>query len=287
MGPTLRFCHWFTVAFAICLVSAANAQSPLQIAWKDRYLTISGEFPGKVVQIHYLEAYCRAGSTDRDWSDTVIPHTSRLVAASEDHRRLEIEDRLEDGVIVRHVIQAGRDDVRFSVTATNPTDRVSAAHWAQPCMRVDRFTGTDPEQSRELYPPYIKRCFLMVDGKLTRLPTKPWALRARYEPGQVYVPAHVNRQDVNPRPLSELVPSSGLTGCFSADESMILAVAWEPYQEVFQGVITCMHNDFRIGGLRPQETKRVEGRLYIVPADAEQLIARFRADFATKEKDLD
>ena len=28
-----------------------------------------------------------------------------------------------------------------------------------------------------------------------------------------------------------------------------LATAWEPYQELFQGVIVCMHSDFRIGGL--------------------------------------
>ena len=27
-----------------------------------------------------------------------------------------------------------------------------------------------------------------------------------------------------------------------------MAVAWEPYQELFQGVIVCLHSDFRIGG---------------------------------------
>ena len=78
---------------------------------------------------------------------------------------------------------------------------------------------------------------------------------------------NVNRGDVNPRPLSPLVPSSGLTGCFSADERMILAVAWEPYQEIFQGVIACLHSDFRIGGLKPGETKKIHGKLYVVPAD--------------------
>jgi hypothetical protein len=146
-------------------------------------------------------------------------------------------------------------------------------------MRVDNFTGADPTRAREVYPPYIRKCFLMIDGQLTRLPTKPWALQARYVPGQVYAPAHVDRNDVNPRPLSRLVPSSGLTGCYSADESMILAVAWEPYQEIFQGVITCIHNDFRIGGLKPGESKQIRGKLYLVAADEAALLSRFRKDF--------
>ncbi|MCH2200490.1 MAG: hypothetical protein MK102_00860, partial [Fuerstiella sp.] len=109
--------------------------------------------------------------------------------------------------------------------------------------------------------------------------TEPWAVQARYVPGQVYVPAHVDRNDVNPRPLSHHVPTSGLTGCYSADENMILAVAWEPYQEIFQGVITCLHNDFRIGGLKPDETKTIRGRLYIVPADESALLKRYGEDF--------
>ena len=236
-------------------------------------------YRGESIRIHYLEAYCRPGSTDRDWSETVIRHQSRLVSATDDATRIEIEDRIDDGVIVNHLIESGRDSVTFSVTATNPTDTESAAHWAQPCMRVDEFTGTNPEQSRELYPPYVHKCFLMIDGNLTRLPTRPWATEARYTPGQVYAPANVDRNDVNPRPLSTVVPSSGLTGCYSADEKMILAIAWQPYQEIFQGVITCMHADFRIGGLKPGQRKQIRGKLYVVPADEQKLINRFRSDF--------
>ncbi len=227
--------------------SGVEAQG-LRLHWENRFLEIrSPVIPGGPIRIHYLEAYCRPGSTDRDWKETVIPHNSELVSASPDGKRVEILDRLDDGVQVTHVIEAGRDEVTLLVTATNPTETASHAHWAQPCMRVDRFTGSDPAKAREVYPPYIRKCFLMIDGKLTRLPTAPWALKARYTPGQVYSPSHVDRNDMNPRPLSELVPSSGLTGCFSADEKMILAVAWEPYQEIFQGVITCMHNDFASG----------------------------------------
>lgn len=163
--------------------------------------------------------------------------------------------------------------------AHNPTERTSQAHWAQPCMRVDRFTGASSADARELVPAYAKKCFLVVDGTLTRLPTTPWAKEARYTPGQVYCPRGVDRNDVNPRPLSSLVPSSSLCGCFSADETTILAVAWEPYQEIFQGVAACMHCDFRLGGLGPGETKRIRGKLYIVPADVPKLMARHKQDF--------
>jgi hypothetical protein len=70
-----------------------------------------------------------------------------------------------------------------------------------------------------------------------------------------------------------------LIGCYSADEKMILATAWEPYQELFQGVIVCLHSDFRIGGLKPGERKQMRGKMYIVPADEKALVARYRRDF--------
>ena len=94
-----------------------------------------------------------------------------------------------------------------------------------------------------------------------------------------YCPAHVDRHDVNPRPLSSLVPSSGLCGAYSADRTQIIALAWEPYQEIFQGVIACLHNDFRIGGLAAGETKTIRGKIYFVRADEKALVARFERDF--------
>ena len=98
-------------------------------------------------------------------------------------------------------------------------------------------------------------------------------------PGQVWCPKNVDRNDVNPRPLSPDVPSNGLIGCFSADDKMILASAWEPYQELFQGVIVCLHSDFRIGGLKPGETKQIRGKIYLVDADVEKLVKKYRKDF--------
>lgn len=277
MPGQLRFASLLCLLFA----SAAIAAEPklLKIAWEKNYLTIRGDFPGEEVSVLYLEAYCRAGSTDRDWHETVIPHKAEVVSKSDDGKTIKLRDTLADGVVVEHTITAGLDEVDFRLVAHNPTDKASAAHWAQPCMRVDRFTGKPKDDARALHPQYIQQCFLFIDSQLTRLPTTPWAEKARYVPGQVYCPKEVDRNDVNPRPLSKLVPSCGMCGCFSADEKMILAVAWEPYQEIFQGVITCIHSDFRIGGLAPDETKKIHGKVYVVPADVKQLVERFEKDF--------
>jgi hypothetical protein len=256
-----------------CSVSVSADESPFQLRWENNILSIEGDsIPGKTVSVWYLEAYCRAGSTDRDWHETVIGHETRLKSASQDRRRLELQCQLSDGVVVDHVIRAVEDGVEFNLLARNPRPTRSEAHWAQPCIRVDKFTGKDQES-------YLASSFVFLDHQLARMPTANWATRARYVPGQVWCPRHVDRNDVNPRPLSENIPSNGLIGCFSHDESMILATAWEPYQELFQGVIVCLHSDFRIGGLNPHEQKRIHGRIYLVRADEDDLLQRYRRDF--------
>jgi hypothetical protein len=218
--------------------------------------------------------------------ETVIPHRAELVGVNHDATRIQLKDTLRDGVVVDHIITAGKDEVDFRLTAHNPTDVASEAHWAQPCLRMDKFTGCSKDDARTLVPKYARQCFLYVDGKRRMLPTDPWAEKARYIPGQVYCPKHVDRNDVNPRPLSTLIPSHGLCGCVSADGKQILAVAWEPYQEIFQGVISCLHNDFRLGGLKPGETKQIRGKLYIVPADEQTLWTRFAKDFPEQTENI-
>jgi len=274
-----------SLSLLICLLAVeantARAQDAIKggltLSWADNMLTVRGQdLPGGVVKVWYLEAFCRPGSTDRDWGETVIPHVTKLVQADPDGRRIRLRSALEDGVIVEHDLRAGLDQVDFRLTVTNPTGRASQVHWAQPCVRVDGFVGVKPMRNSE---EYLPKCFIFVGGRLTPLPTRPWATKARYTPGQVWCPTHVDRADVNPRPLSELVPSSGLIGCFSADGKQILATAWEPYQELFQGVATCLHSDFRIGGLAPGETKSIRGKLYLTGPDVEALAKRYEADF--------
>ena len=249
----------------------------LTLAWDREMLTIKGaHLPGGAVEVLYIEAYCRPGSTHREWKQTVIPHKTERVESAADGRLIRLRSRLEDGVVVDHEIRAGRDEVEFRVVASNPTGVASRAQWAQPCIRVDRYAGVKREPSSEAYLP---RCFLYVDGRPVRMPTHPWARTAIYTPGQVWCPSGVSRDDVNPRPLSPIVPSNGLIGCISADGKELLATAWEPYQELFQGVIICLHSDFRIGGLAPGESRSIRGKIYMMPADLPGLLARYRRDF--------
>lgn len=256
----------------------AAEDPPLTLTWDKNILMIRGDaLPGGEMEVWYIEAYCRAGSTDADWREhTVIGHTTELVERSEDGTVIRLKCTLKDGVIVHHTITAGKDEVDFRITAHNPTDEASEAHWAQPCIRVDKFTGVKREPRTEKYLP---KSFIFVGGKLARMPTQPWATEARYTPGQVWCPKHVPRTDVNPRPLSSIVPSNGLIGCFSADEKMLFATAFEPYQELFQGVICCLHSDLRIGGLKPGETKKVRGKVYLMENDVGALLKRYRKDF--------
>jgi hypothetical protein len=249
-------------------------ERPLQLHWDKNYLTISGpQVPGEAIRIHYLEAYCRAGSTDADWvQHTRMQHQTELVSAAAGGNELRLRCRVADSLIVDHLITSTPDEVRFEIIARNPTKQRSEAHWAQPCIRLDRFTGADQES-------YLAKSFVFLDGQLQRMPTRDWALQARYVPGQVWAAPGVDRNDVNPRPLSPLTPSNGLIGCFSADESRIFAVAFEPYQELFQGVAVCLHSDFRLGGLQPGEVRRVHGRIYLVPNDLPALLERYERDF--------
>jgi hypothetical protein len=247
---------------------------PLKLHWEKNYLTISGEhLPGRTMQIHYLEAYCRDRSTDADWvQHTKIPHETELLEAADDGTFIKLQCRVADGLQVTHEIRSSHDEVDFRIVAHNPTDRRSEAHWAQPCIRLDRFTGADQQS-------YLGKSFVFLDGELSRMPTRQWATEARYTPGQVWCPKGVDRNDVNPRPLSPLVPSHGLIGCFSEDESMLFATAFEPYQELFQGVIVCLHSDFRLGGIPAGGSQQVRGKIYIVPNDVPMLLKRYAADF--------
>ena len=141
-----------TTAHALCVVLTTFASTPIfaadapapRLSWKNNILTLAApDLPGRELKILYIEAYCRPGSTDRDWKQTTIGHTTKLLSAADDGHALTLECTLRDGVVVRHDITAAADELDFRITATNPTDKPSQAHWAQPCVRVDAFTGRD------------------------------------------------------------------------------------------------------------------------------------------------
>ena len=298
IGRSLAIALLATVQLGLAQVIGWAAEPlGLTLSWEKNYLTIRGEkLPGREMKIQYLEAYCRPGSTDREWGQTVIGHSTELVSTSSDGKVVKLKCLLKDGVTVQHTITAGDNEVDFRLLAHNPTDKLSLADWAQPCIRVGEFTGLDKFQ-------YVSKSFVFVDGKLMRMPLvvdgkvvspptsvtnatkdpiiplEKWSMKARYIPGQVWCPKGVDRNDVNPRPLSDIVPSNGLIGCYSADESMVMATAFEPYQELFKGVAHCVHSDFRIGGLKPGETKPIRGKIYFVKSDFPSLLKRYEKDF--------
>jgi hypothetical protein len=111
----------------------ATAEKPrLKLHWEKNILTISGpHVPGREVKILYLEAYCRPNSHTTDWNQhTVIGHTTTLDEASEDGHRLKLTCRLKDGVVVKHVITAGHDEVPRS-RYRKPTGHSRACAWAR------------------------------------------------------------------------------------------------------------------------------------------------------------
>jgi hypothetical protein len=278
----MRLCTFFCFAvFALASTfSQAQDKPTLTLAREQNWLTIKGaHLPKGEIRINYLEAYCRAGSTDADWmKHTYVGHTTEHLSTSADGKQMKLRCQVKDGLVVEHDIKAGDDEIIFDLTVHNPTGKVNEAHWAQPCVRLGDFAGTETDDPK-CVDIKLSNSFIFLDGKLTRMPTQPWATKARYVPGQVWCPKDVPRTDVNPRPLSTLVPSNGLIGCFSQDGKWIYAMAFEPYQELFQGVARCLHSDFRIGEVKPGETKKLRGRIYLMANDVEALVKRYEKDF--------
>jgi len=81
------------------------------------------------IRIHYLEAYCRPGSTDREWGQTVIKHKAELVSESGDVPVIRLKDTLEDGVIVNHTITASHDEVDFQLAVRTAQ---TSNRWVEP-----------------------------------------------------------------------------------------------------------------------------------------------------------
>jgi hypothetical protein len=246
---------------------------PLALRWEKNMLAISGEFPGKRIDILYLEAYCRSGARDVAWQKTVIPHQAEKL--SDDGRSITLRDVVQGNVVVTHRITAGDGEVTFEVEAVNQGTGFVDAQWVQPCVRVGGFTGGTQQT-------YVEKSFVFIDGKQTFLPQARRTEEAIYKGGQLYIPAGIDRKDCNPRPHSPDVPSNDLIGCVSADGRWLFATAWQPTQELFQGVIVCLHNDFRLGGLQPGETKKARGKIYIMENDVPLLLARYDHDFGRK-----
>ena len=257
--------------FALLLALPISA-ADLSISWTNNMLRIKGpNIPGEYVDIWYLEAFCRSKSTHQTWDKTTLPHKTELIS-NEGGKKIRLRTKVEPNVIVEHEITAGHDEVDFRVVARNEGTEFLDVQWFQPCMRVGRFTGLNQSN-------YISRCFIFTESGLTTLDKTRRTEEARYRGGQVYVPNGIDENDVNPRPLSPDRPVNNLIGCFSADGKYLLGNAWDKPQELFQGVIVCIHNDPRIGGLKPGEVKKLFGKLYFLKNEPQELLRRYERDF--------
>jgi len=271
---------WMAVFLGSCtgpqvtpLLDAAPDEN-VRLDYSGRMLSVTHPLlDDKPLKIDCMEAYCRKGSTHRRWEETIIPQQNEVI--SKTPHEIKVKTSLASGVEVMHRFAVVADEILFEATFTNLTEKPVDIEWMQPCIRIGDFTGLGQDE-------YPRKCFIFTSKGLIRLNETNRTEKAIYRGGQVYVPAGIDRNDVNPRPLSPDVPANKLIGCFSADEKALLATAWTDVQELFQGVIVCIHADPRIGGLGPAQRKRIWGKLYIIPNDTNELLRRYRRDFKPK-----
>ncbi|MBI3851931.1 MAG: hypothetical protein HY298_16870 [Verrucomicrobia bacterium] len=259
------------ILFSNCAI--AGSVENLRLAWQTNVLKISGDnLPGGTVDIWWLEAFCRRGSTKRPWNETTIPHTTELLSADQHGQWLRLRSKVQPSVEVLQDLRVVTDGVEIMVELKNSGDEPADLEWFEPCIHVDRFTGRNQTN-------YIERCFIFTERGLTTLDQLPRNEEALYRGGQVYVPKGINHDDVNPRPISPVTPANGLIGCFSADNQYLLATAWDQTQHLFQGVIVCIHSDPHVGGLKRHETKKLRGKIYLMKNDPAKLLKQYQRDF--------
>ena len=258
-----------------CVPNRCQSSDNLVLHWTNNLLTISSpQLPGGKIDVWYLEAFCRKGSTHRDWGDTTLPHKTVLIASKPHY--LQFRTRVEPGVEVLHEVRASADEIEFQFKFHNAGAQAVDLEWFQPaCIRVPQFTGCDQSN-------YTTRSFIFTRQGLTTLNQTQRSTAALYHGGQVYVPKGVNLTDVNPRPLCLDSPTNGLIGCFSGNGKYLLATASDSTQELFEGVYVCLHSDPHVGGLAAGERKRIRAKLYLLPNDPGELLRRYRRDFQNR-----
>jgi hypothetical protein len=187
-------CNPFTKIFP---EETGRKENKLRIHWKENILTISGdELPGKTMDILYIEDFCKTGSTNRNWLETIIPHKTELISTEDNNTRIKLRTIVQPDLEVTHDIRTGKDEVEFNLVFHNKGNKWIDADWFQPCIRVEKFTDRKQED-------YLSRSFIFTNAGLTTLDKTRRNEEALYKGGQVYVPAGINPNDVNPRPRSQ------------------------------------------------------------------------------------
>ena len=114
-----------------CPALGTSGADALNLSWTNNLLTVSSpELPGGKLEIWYLEAFCRKGSTHRDWGKTTLPHKTVLLSSEPHH--LRFRTTIEPEVEVLHEVRAESDSVRFDFKLTNRGSQPVDLEWFQP-----------------------------------------------------------------------------------------------------------------------------------------------------------
>jgi hypothetical protein len=256
----------------LAFAGSVGAQSSL--SWTNNLLTFRDpRIPGGSLDIFYLEAFCRPGGHERNWSLTRVPHQTRLIATAADTSELRFHTTIDPDFSVLHEVRTRTNGLEMTFLLSNHGTNVLDLQWFQPaCIRVDRFTGRDQSG-------YTARSFVFTSAGLTPLDRTRRTTEALYTGGQVYLPPWIQPIDANPRPVSLDRITNGIIGCISADDRQILAVASDRTFELFEGVYVCLHSDPWIGGLQHGESRRIRQILYLIPNDPALLLRCYQEDF--------
>src|SRR3954453_15496142 len=106
------------ILFTTSIQPQARASEALTLELPNNLLTISSpRLPGGRIEIWYLEAFRRKGSTQRDWGKTTLPHHTSLL--SSDPRHLRFRTFVDPDVEVLHEVSSSADEVQFDFAFTN------------------------------------------------------------------------------------------------------------------------------------------------------------------------
>jgi hypothetical protein len=228
------------------------------------------------------EEFLRRVPTADGEQGSYVPHTTEVISRSDD--RVGLRLTVDDGVVVDVTVIANVDSVDIRMSAHNPQASDSHVQSALCCLRVADFAGVVDEFGGQAY---REKGFVLVDGVPRRLSDMPPTVAGSRESSQeiqYFFPPGAAVEDVYldgrfPYPHSPVAPSDPLIGCFSADESTVLALAWERCQYLSQLWLVCLHADPLIGGLAPGETKAVNGKIYVA-SSIDELLSRYAVDRA-------
>src|SRR5689334_24569342 len=68
-----------SVVFNFLIFNFSFAAEPLQLSWTNNMLTIAAPWlPGEKIEVWHMEAFCKPGSTKRDWHETADRKSTRL-----------------------------------------------------------------------------------------------------------------------------------------------------------------------------------------------------------------